>query len=1251
VKRYLALVLLLFIIFGLVLGGNRLLGRALDATLPALLTSELGLPVTIEPIEARVLSLTATTPRLLMGAADKPAVIAANASVSLDWTDLLRGEIRLVEASASDLTLELSNWPTNDNPWPTDYMFLDPWLPSSLSLEEGRYIDPEGGNYPVSNAVWRRGPGGASITWRENRLGGEVQLAATLDSLFGLLRLEPIKVDLAISKPGQKDADIDLKGQFSPGAGGGYQLTVDIHAPGANARIEAGNDVPWRLPGFSRTQVEELRVERLLSLADAYRLDEHLRDDEVSLHTPLPALSLPGHQGEVSINEIWYRDELGKETAFTFHSGPTGLLISDLTSQGPRGTLTGRFALESDAEGWKVNLDARMQARETDKTLAPEYLDADWIWQQGHARLTGQGARWQDLLGSLDGAVELRGYHLGEVRTPISVTAGFDKTTEDFTLQGLEITLGNGRISGDATVIQKHRPLLKLRLRGEDLELDFLFDEHSEIRGPGVKIPEYLGFFPGIDIDGKIAISRFSAPAVKLATANIDLRRSPENGILRVDAKGANNGDLKLELLVRSAAGDSRTVSLISDLEEIDLAELFQQEVNLHSRSTGRVALSGTGEGLATIFNAMQGTARLSTEFRRDDNWQRASTDEEKLDVAGNARLIIDGVRIMGIQLDNLDIDSIDQDVSGRLAMRVDRVPWLTAEFEARKLDVDGLLALLPETAAEADRTDLLSFLQKLDPARLSLDADSVRWSEQALSDLSLRVSSGKDSFNIEQLDFRYEGSPLESSGGLTWKGSKATLEATARIRDFELDRFLLPGGSSASVPVSGSADIQSQGESFATLLANVTGHVSLTDNLSGPEVDETLRRRVEIDARRVEEGIQGQVKQFQWGRNSLQGSFRYREGNRPYFEFQIDSGTLHLETPEEGLDAQKPVKKEEGGSLLAATARTSANLVSEILRSPARLFSGPGEADPGKKLFNDKPLPFDALQGYDAQVKGKLTRVVSRAGVFDSLNLDAGIQSGQLKLDARADNFNGGPGDLLLVLDTGQSPSTIELSGNFHNIQRADGKPTYPRSGFFSVNSRGSTSAEIAANLNGQLYLEFGKGPFDYVNFSMFTADMATQIATALVPGVDKKQPQLECGVVLGVFEDGVGKTPVGYTLRTDKANLLGRMTIDLRKEQVELALDSRSREGVGLAVGNVFSNTIRVKGPLTDPQIVPHTTGIIWRGWAAFMTAGLSVVGESVLKRAMAAENPCKSIKQDIRKLACGTEQPIASSPLVCG
>jgi len=99
-----------------------------------------------------------------------------------------------------------------------------------------------------------------------------------------------------------------------------------------------------------------------------------------------------------------------------------------------------------------------------------------------------------------------------------------------------------------------------------------------------------------------------------------------------------------------------------------------------------------------------------------------------------------------------------------------------------------------------------------------------------------------------------------------------------------------------------------------------------------------------------------------------------------------------------------------------------------------------------------------------------------------------------------------------------------------------------------------------------------------------------------------------------------------------------------------MQLKFDSRSREGVGISLGSVFSNTVQVKGPLTDPHIVPNTTAIIWRGWAAVMTAGLSVVGESVYKRALASADPCKSIKKEIKKELCATTQPAASSPLVC-
>ena len=1250
-KRYLAPALILFISIGLFLGGNSLLARILDDRLPPLLTDVLGLPVTIDPLKADIVSLTASTPRLVMGGDTNPAVIAENVTVSLNWSDLLRGEIRLIDGSISDLTLQLSNWPTSGDPWPQDYMFLDQWIPSSVSLVKGRYLDKGGEPYPVHEALWERNSEGASVRWRESRFGGEVQLSATLDTLFGLLKLEPIGLDLTLSKPGETDSEVDFRSKFSPAKNGGYDVSVDINAAGATGRIQAGNDTAWQPPAFSRTVVDKLELDQISTLVNTYRERSGDPDGQSRLHVPLPALALPEHRGTVSIGEIRLKDEVGKDTTFVLNTGPSGLEVTELVSSGARGMLDGEFSLATDSSGWKVSLEATMKARDAGKTLAPEYLESEWIWQEGQTSLIGQGSSWQALLGSMGGNIELSGYHSGEVDTPVAITALLDKKTEDFRLHDLDIRLGTGSITGEVTLSAQKRPLLNTLLKGKDLELDFLFEEQSPAAEPGVTIPEYLGFFPTIDIDGEIAIDQLSAPGLKLSSANIKLKRSPDGGSLLVDARGVNSGSVALKLLVASVDGNSRDVTLTVDLSEVDLAELFQQEMNLFSRSTGKIDFTGTGDGLTSIFNSLQGQAKLSNEFRRDDNWQRGGKDEETVEVAGDATLVIDGPRVVGIQLDNINMDSIDQDVTGSLTMRADQVPWLTADFAAEKLDIDGLLALLPETAEEADRTDLLSLLQQLGAASMSLSAETLLLSEQSLSSLTLEVDSAPDKFAVKQLDFMYEGSPLKSSGGLTWSGQTAKLSAKASIREFNLDRFLVPGGSSEAVPVSGDIDLQSEGENFSALLSNVTGRVSLASDLQGPDVKQTQRRRVEIKAQRAKGGMQAEVAAFEWGLNSLQGSFFYKPGDRPMFDVTLDGGSIDLEPWEKTLDNAESKTSEKEGSLLATTARTSAKLVTDILRSPARLFSGPSEAKPGEKLFDNDPLPYDALQGYDATFKGKVNSVSSRAGVFKGLDVDGSIQSGKLQLDAAVDTLNGGPADILLALDTRLTPASIELSGNFKNIGAADDTPKFTRSGFFSISSKGDTSAQVAANVNGQVYVELGKGPFDFTNFSMFTSDVATEIVRTLLPGAEKRKPELECGVVLGVFDSGKGTTPVGYTVRTDKANIIGRMNIDLHKEEVEIALDSRSREGVGLSVGNVFSNTIRVKGPLTNPQVVPNTTGILWRGWAAFMTAGLSVLGESVLKRAMAAENPCISIKNDIRKVACGTDQPLAKSQLVCG
>ena len=1250
-KRNTVIVIILLTVISLTILGDRILARILDQELPPLLTRELGLPVHLDPLKANIFSLTATTPRLVMGPADTPAVVATQVEVSLNWSDLLRGEIRLITARGEDLTLQLSNWPTSGDPWPTDYSFLDPWLPNELYLAQGRYLDKADSPYPVQQALWQRGPEGASVAWQEERLGSQIQMNAKLDSLARLLQLQAIKLDLDITKDGKPESTIAIKSSLSPAAQGGYELDLTTTAAGAEAHTSAGNNTPWELPSFSTTTVNLLQIEDVKALVSVYRENaQPLGGDAKNFKAPLPQPYLPEHSGTVTIADIRFRDELGKDTRFDFTTDASSVKVRNLSSNGPRGVLQGSFDMDVSPDGWKVDLDAVMQAADADKTLAPDYTNADWIWQTGHARVLGQGAHWQELLGSLEGDIDLKGYHRGKIHTPVSISALLDKMTGDFALDKLEVKLGEGVITGKVRLVEKDRPLLTAKLQGENLDLGFLFEDDAAPTEPGVTIPEYLGFLPSLDIDGSVEVSGLTTPAFQLASTGIALDRTPQGGSLTVTAAGVQGGSLELEMVVDATDGLSRKVDLKTKLVDMDLSELFQQDMRLYSRSTGEINFSGTGSGITNMFNTMRGKARLSTDFRRDNNWDRKQVKEETLEIVADAGLIIEGRQIVGLELDNVDIDSIKQNVSARLTMRADTQPWLTADVVAEKLDIDGLVDLLPETTEEADRTDLLPFLKELGNAKLSLKAQALQYSQQELQDLTLIVSSEKDKFVIDKLDFTLEGNPLTSDGGLTWQEQTAALTANIKVSNFDIDRFLIPTRKTESVPVSGKINLESEGESFVQLLSNVTGRVSLAGAEQGAGVPADKQRRVEINAKRKRDGIHADVSEFVWGQNSFKGSLLYRQGARPSFDVSIDSGTLNLEPWEKALDEQEPAKVAKDGSLLGSTAKTSAKLVNDILSAPLRMFSGPREADPGKKLFDNDPLPFETLQGYDARIEGRLTRLVSRTGNIAGVHVDGGIEKGKLSLKARADSFNGGPGNIQIDLDTLATPATVTFLLNFEDILTADGKPTFPRSGFINLSSTGHTTSQLAAMLNGEIYLELGEGPFEYTSVSLFTADLATRVATTLIPGIEKSQPMLECGIVLGTFEDGVGDTPVGYTLRTERANLIGRMNVDLKKETMELAVDSRSREGVGLAVGNVFSNTIRIRGPLTDPDIVPHTTGILWRGWAAFMTAGLSVVGESVLKRAMAAENPCKSIKKDIRKEVCGTGRALAQSPLVC-
>ena len=204
-KRRLLALSFLLLTLGALIWGKQVTESLLDQKLAPLLTEQLGIPVRLAPIRVHLLSLRASSDRLRMGENDNLAIDASKVKVTLAWKSLLRGEIRLHSAQAEDLMVNISRWPRSGSPWPKNYRYLDPWLPTVLDLDKGHYVNAKGGTYALQQARWRRTPGqAAQIEWREARAAGEFRLSLILASLPALLDVKTATLSAEVLGPGLK---------------------------------------------------------------------------------------------------------------------------------------------------------------------------------------------------------------------------------------------------------------------------------------------------------------------------------------------------------------------------------------------------------------------------------------------------------------------------------------------------------------------------------------------------------------------------------------------------------------------------------------------------------------------------------------------------------------------------------------------------------------------------------------------------------------------------------------------------------------------------------------------------------------------------------------------------------------------------------------------------------------------------------------------------------------------------------------
>ena len=750
-------------------------------------------------------------------------------------------------------------------------------------------------------------------------------------------------------------------------------------------------------------------------------------------------------------------------------------------------------------------------------------------------------------------------------------------------------------------------------------------------------------------------IEDLQSPALKLREATATLERTSAGGKLVAMGKGTDDGVLNLTLEAQASPNEPTNFALKAQFSKLDIPDMFRQQGLFYSRSSGTMNFSSQGDSMKDVFTAMRGAANVSVDVRPDNNWKRQPNAVETLEFTGNSRLVVQNDRIVGVEIEKLDINSIEQDLTGNLSLVAGRTPWFVAALESDKLDIDSLMALLPESTEESEDTALQPTLEKLGDAQATLSVKALRLFELPLTDVEVELVSGTDLIDLKKMDFNTNNGTLKSQGEISWKDGNATLEGTAELANIDLDQFLIRSDDKDHVPVSGSAKLSSEGRNIGELVSNLTGYINLQAVNAAKSNSPQARRQLTMKATQLSNGMEADISSLQWGETELTGTVRYYKSTPPMLDVTIHSGTLSLLPWEnaylEENKKNKAKKKTSASSTLTSVAKTSADYVGDVLLAPLRFLSDDeASTKPGDKIFSSAPLPLDALESFDAKVSAKLDTLLSTAVTAKNIALTGDLAAGELNLKASSGELNQGSGDAEIAFNAKAAPPTLELTSTFENVHGLSSENTYPRSGFVSLQGQGDSEAALAATTSGLIFLKLGKGPFDYANSMLLTANLASTVFQTLIPGIEKKKQEVQCGVALALFKDGKGVTPYGFAARTNQANLLGQLHVDLAKETMQMSFDSRGREGVGISVGSVFSNTVELKGPLTDPSIVPNATSLLWRGWAAVMTGGLSVLGESLLKRVLASENPCQSIEKLISKEVCPTNTIAASSPLVC-
>ncbi len=287
---------------------------------------------------------------------------------------------------------------------------------------------------------------------------------------------------------------------------------------------------------------------------------------------------------------------------------------------------------------------------------------------------------------------------------------------------------------------------------------------------------------------------------------------------------------------------------------------------------------------------------------------------------------------------------------------------------------------------------------------------------------------------------------------------------------------------------------------------------------------------------------------------------------------------------------------------------------------------------DTAELMFPTTPLDYSWLEDFDLLAGVRIGQAAINGDTVWDFNITAQVESGALRINPVDLTIGDGtisgrlhltPDDAGYTLDVSTEVNDLKLAQLAVEGQALDSVP--PLSLNMRLTGTGPSMHHIMASSNGKVTGRHGTGQLDRGGAGPLFSDMLTSIVRTLNPLAEERAyADIECGILDIDIAEGVANIEE-LALPSDRLTIVGSGKIDFSDESIDLNVNTKSREGLGLSVGGVANSFVKIGGTLREPAIGVDAAGTVRTTGAAVATGGLSVIAKGLWDRLSSEVDLC--------------------------